>query len=234
MNPLVQSFGFCSLLITSTTGQLLVLKLYQAAICMAGAAGHNGGDVITYGGLTLRPTKGWHAKVGKGMCAVMWCVCNITRSIHSNTTNFHAALAILNSVQHGAVLQLIIHRPLRVWIIHEPVLVMICLLVFSTTWYESKSWTTYSRASIDSDVIGNLKNWNFGLWLPPGSGFSTEQNKMVMCYWYVTHACIHFLSCISLFLFLSQGFRALVLHVWEDSLPGSRISSALNWRQHQL
>ncbi|CAM6011878.1 unnamed protein product [Sphagnum balticum] len=39
---------------------------------MAGAAGHNVGDVITYGGLTLRPTKGWHAKVGKGMCAVMW------------------------------------------------------------------------------------------------------------------------------------------------------------------
>jgi hypothetical protein len=35
-------------------------------------------------------------------------------------------------------------------------------------------------------------------------------------------------------LFLSRGFRALVLHVWEDSLPGSRISSALNWRHHQL
>jgi hypothetical protein len=35
------------------------------------AAGHHGNG-ITYGGLTLHTTKGWHSRVGKGMCAIMW------------------------------------------------------------------------------------------------------------------------------------------------------------------
>ncbi|CAM6068747.1 unnamed protein product [Sphagnum tenellum] len=35
------------------------------------AGGHHGNG-ITYGGLTLHTTKGWHSRVGKGMCAMMW------------------------------------------------------------------------------------------------------------------------------------------------------------------
>jgi len=35
------------------------------------AGGHHGNG-ITYGGLTLHTTKGWHSRVGKGMCAIMW------------------------------------------------------------------------------------------------------------------------------------------------------------------
>jgi hypothetical protein len=45
--------------------------LQESLEAMAG--GHHGNG-ITYGGLTLHTTKGWHSRVGKGMCAMMWCV----------------------------------------------------------------------------------------------------------------------------------------------------------------
>ncbi|XP_024402661.2 uncharacterized protein [Physcomitrium patens] len=38
---------------------------------MAGGGGH-GAHNITHGGLSLHATKGWHSRVGQGMCAVMW------------------------------------------------------------------------------------------------------------------------------------------------------------------
>jgi hypothetical protein len=43
--------------------------LQESLEAMAG--GHHGNG-ITYGGLTLHTTKGWHSRVGKGMCAMMW------------------------------------------------------------------------------------------------------------------------------------------------------------------
>lgn len=45
--------------------------LQESLEAMAG--GHHGNG-ITYGGLTLHTTKGWHSRVGKGMCAMMWWV----------------------------------------------------------------------------------------------------------------------------------------------------------------
>jgi hypothetical protein len=36
------------------------------------AGGGHGAHNITHGGLSLHATKGWHARVGQGMCAIMW------------------------------------------------------------------------------------------------------------------------------------------------------------------
>ncbi|KAG0557404.1 hypothetical protein M758_11G123500 [Ceratodon purpureus] len=36
------------------------------------AGGGHGAHNITHGGLSLHATKGWHSRVGQGMCAVMW------------------------------------------------------------------------------------------------------------------------------------------------------------------